>query len=181
MNNKVLKTAFLKHLKEHDLTVYFHKNNHYILIKGDDSSKIVAVELISTTKVDPLLHGSHNNNETAGIGRFKFTIPKWQDKINFYVFAFTNDLNTSEFVCVEDEVLRTRFQKKNRIPETGKKAELTLWLMPDRCVYDCTGIGEGEWYFISKGLGGRMADGTGMDYSGYLNNWNFTSLKQLHN
>lgn len=78
-----------------------------------------------------------------------------------------------EFVIVSDDVLRSRFQKLNRIPVTRKKAELTLWLMPDNTLFDTTKISiEGEWYYLSKGLGGRMADGGIIDYSKYLNNWN---------
>lgn len=174
MNNKLHKTAFFKHLKEHDLNVYFHRNDQYILIKGEDSSRIVSVKLICSTQINPVVHGSHNDNEIAGIGHFKFTIPKWEDHFNFYVLAFVNATKTdSEFVIVSDEVLRSRLTKLNRIPASGEKAELTLWLMPDRCVYDCTNISiEGEWYYLSKGIGGRMADNTERDYSGYLNDWN---------
>ena len=174
MNNKLHKTAFLKHLKEHDLSIYFHRNDHYILIKGGDSSRIASVKLICSTKIDQAVHGSHNGNEIASIGYFKFIIPKWEDHFNFYVLAFVNATKTdSEFVIVSDEVLRSRLTKLNRIPSSGKKAELTLWLMPDQCVYDCTNISvEGEWYYLSKGEGGRMADGSEMDYSEYLNNWN---------
>ena len=170
LTKKVYKNAFIQTLKANDLSIYFQKNNHFILIKGNDSSRIVAVELICSTKNNPEVHGSRNNNTINGIGHFNFTIPKWEDKINFYVFAFldTNERNI-EFVIVSDEVLRNRFQNQNRIPIGGKKAELTLWLIPNRNVYDATNISmEGEWYFLDGSglLGGEM------DYSSYLNNWN---------
>lgn len=172
MNNKLHKTAFLKALKEHDLSVYFHRNDHYILIKGGDSSRIVSVQLICSTKINPVVHGSSNGNEPESIGHFKFTIPKWEDHINFYVFAFVNfSKKDSEFIVVSDEVLRSRLTQRNRIPANGK-TEMTFWLMPDQCVFDCTNISiEGEWYYLSKGVGGRMADGTEWDYSKYLNDW----------
>lgn len=172
MNNKLHKTAFLNHLKEHDLSVYFYRNDHYILIKGEDSSRIASVKLICSTQINPVVHGSHNGNEISSIGHFKFTIPKWEDHYNFYVLAFVNATKTdSEFVIVSDEILRSRLTKLNRIPASGK-TEMTLWLMPDQCVYDCTNISvEGEWYYLSKGIGGRMADGTELDYSKYLSNW----------
>ena len=49
--------------------------------------------------------------------------------------------------------------------------------MPDRRVYDVTNFsgGESEWYWLSKGSGGRMADGEDMDYTGFLNNWKVLS------
>lgn len=173
MNNKLHRQAFLKAVKEHDLSVYFHRNDHYILTKGGDSSRIVSIQLICSTKINPVVHGSSNGNEIDSIGHFKFTIPKWEEHFNFYVFAFVNATKTdSEFVIVSDEVLRSRLDKLNRIPASGEKAELTLWLMPDHCVYDCTNISiEGEWYWHSKGVNGRMADNTEWDYSKHLNNW----------
>lgn len=169
LTKEVMKNAFIQALKENDLNIYFQKNNHFVLIKGNDRSKIVAVELICSTKIDFGLHGSRNNNTINGIGHFNFNIPKWEDKINYYAFAMLDTVEKKiEFVIVKDEVLRTRFQNQNRIPVSGKKAELTLWLMPNRRVTDATFISiEGEWYFIN----GNMAEDGEMDYSSYLNNW----------
>ena len=169
LTKEVFKNAFIQALKANDLSIYFQKKNHFILIHGNDSSRIVAVELVCSTKIDIEAHGSRNDNTINGIGHFNFTIPKWIDKINFYVFALldTSERNI-EFVIVSDEVLRNRFQNQNRIPIGGKKAELTLWLLPNRGVYDATNLSmEAEWYFIN----GKMAEGGEMDYSQGLNNW----------
>jgi len=170
LTKEVFKNALIQALKANDLNIYFQKNNHFVLIKGDDSSRIVAVELICSTMIDLKAHGSRNNNTINGIGHFNFNIPNWEDKINFYVFALLDTVvKNIEFVIVPDEVLRTRFQNQNRIPIGSKKTELTLWLMPNRRVYDATNISmEGEWYFIN----GRMIDGTERDYGQYLNQWN---------
>ena len=82
--------------------------------------------------------------------------------------------NEIEFVIVPDVELRNRFQNQNRIPTGAKKAELTLWLFPDRKVYDTTNLSMEYGYFsLSSGSGGRMADGGEMDYSGDLNNWGY--------
>lgn len=174
LTKKVYRSAFIEKLKENGLNVYFTKNGHFILIHGNDSSRIVSLELVCPTRIDPVLHGSHNNNVVDGIGNFKFVIPKWEEKINYYVFAFLNTTNRNiEFVLVPDAVLRTKFQNQNRIPAGGRKAELTLWLMGKK-VYDSTKLStsiEGEWYFMSSGSGGRMADGGEMDYTQWLNNW----------
>ena len=174
MYNKPIKSAFLKTLREHDLNVYFNRNNYFILIHGNDSSRIVCVELICSSKIIPEVHGSHNNNAITSMGHFKFTIPKWEDKITYYAFAFLNTENHNvEYAIIPDKVLRERFIKQKRIPDSTKKAELTLWLMPDNRVYDTTDLSmEGEWYLLSSGVNGRMADGTDWDYSEYLTNWN---------
>ncbi len=173
LTKKVFKTAFIEALKRNGLSVYFNWNDYFILNHDKDSSRIVSVELVCSSKIDIVLHGSHNNNKLDGIGHFKFTIPLWEDKTNFYVFTFPNTTNNEiEFVIVPDATLRSRFQNQNRIPSGLKKAELTLWLMPDRSIYNATNLSiEGEWYSISKGTGGRMADGTILDYTAYLNNW----------
>ena len=125
--------------------------------------------MICSNRIDPEVHGSRNNNTINGIGHFNFTIPNWEDKINFYVFALLDTTERNiEFVIISDEVLRNRFRNQNRIPFGGKKAELTLWLMPNKSVYDATNISmEGEWYFIND----NMAEGDEMDYSHGLNNW----------
>ena len=173
LTKKVYRSAFLEAITANGLTVYFNKNNHFIFIKGKDSSRIVSVEFVSSSRIDLDKYGSRNNNKVDGIGHFKFNIPKWVEKINYYVFALLNTTNHEiEFVIVPDETLRNRFQNQNRIPTGAKKAEITLWVFPDRKVYDTTGLSmEGENYFLSSGSGGRMADGGEMDYTEYFNDW----------
>jgi hypothetical protein len=44
--------------------------------------------------------------------------------------------------------------------------------MDDKFLYDCTGVGQQwEWYYLSRGLNGRMVDGSVWDYTEYLNDW----------
>ena len=75
-------------------------------------------------------------------------------------------------MIVPDAVIRNRFQKHIHTPTSSKKAELTLWLMPDSRVYDTTDLSmEGEWYLLSSGVNGRMADDSDLDYTEHLNNF----------
>jgi len=181
LTKQVYRSSFFEKLREFGLTVYSYRNNFFFLIKGNDSSRIVCVEFVSSARVKSEIHRSPNGNILNGIGRFKFTIPKWEEKVNYYIFAFLNTPNREiEYIIVPNAILRNRFQNQNRLPTGAQKAELTLWLMPDRKVYDTTDLSmEGEWYTLSKGTGGRMADGTEMDYSEFLNSWDIlnTSLK----
>jgi len=173
LTKQVYRSSFYEKLREFGLTVYSSRNNFFILIKGNDSSRIVCVEFVSSEMVKSEIHRSPNGNILSGIGRFKFTIPKWEEKVNYYIFAFLNTPNREiEYVIVPNAVLRNRFQNQNRMPEGAKKAELTLWMMPDKRVYETTCLSmEGEYRFLSSGSGGRMADGGDMDYTNYLNNW----------
>lgn len=169
---KAFKSAFIEALEKHGLTIYFNRNDHFVLANGKDSNRIISVKLVCSKKIDQSVHGSHNNNKLDGIGHFKFFIPKAEDQIDYIAFAFQNTIDQEiEFVIVPDAVLRNRFQNQNRNPTGAKKAEITLWLMAERFVYEAPFSIESEWFFLSSGTGGRMADGTDMDYSEFLNNW----------
>ena len=49
--------------------------------------------------------------------------------------------------------------------------------MPDCGLYETSKISiEGEWYMLSKGVNGRMADGESNDFTQYLNNWKGIAL-----
>ena len=53
-----------------------------------------------------------------------------------------------------------------------KGVEMVFWLMEDGHVNDTTNISpEGEWYFMSNGVNGRMATGSEIDYTTFLNCW----------
>ena len=173
LTKQVYRSSFFEKLRAFGLNIYSYRNNFFILIKGNDSSRIVCVEFVSSARVKSEIHHSPNGNILSGIGRFKFTIPKWEEKVNYYIFGYLNTPNREiEYVIVPNAVLHNRFQNQNRIPTGAQKAELTLWMMADRKVYDTTDLSmEGEWYTLSKGTGGRMADGGEMDYTNYLNNW----------
>lgn len=172
MNKNIFRIAFNKALKEHGLTVYFEWDNHFLFVRNGNSSKIVSVQLVGSTKINPLIHSSRYGMEIEAIGHFNFYIHKWTDKINYYIFAFYNISKGVQFVIIPENDLRARFQLQNRIPLKRKKVELKFWLMPDQCLYDTTNISvEEEWYYLSKGVNGRMTDGTYLDYVQYLNNW----------
>ena len=181
LTREVLRNAFIDKLKERNLKIQFEKNSSYILTNGDDRNRIIAVKLIYQGMFNKEGPGNHNGNLVNGIGHFLFTFPKWKDKFDFFVFAFLNIKDRAiEFVIVPNEDLRSRFLHQNRIFTGGKKSKLTLWLMADRRVFETTGLSmEEEYYFLSSGSGGRMADGGEMDYTGFLNSWDIlnTSLK----
>lgn len=54
---------------------------------------------------------------------------------------------------------------------------MVFWLMQDGSVYDTTNISvEAEWYFLSKGVNGRMVYGTDSAYTSFLNKWELLNL-----
>jgi len=168
---RLYKSAFRQALIENGFTANFEGDDELYMVHKCTDCKILSLQLIMSSDIDINIHGSHNNNKTDGIGVFRFNMPTGDQIPDYFIFAFENMVyGKAEFVIVKYPDLFQRLTNKNLIREN--KAELWLWLMPDRSVYDATDISiEGEWYNLNKGRGGRMADGEEMDYTQWLNNW----------
>ena len=137
----------------------------------------LTAQLILSLPVDNHFHGSKNGNDIQTIGLFKFKFPSSRRKPDIIVFVFNNESkNKAEFIIISlDEFIR-RFIKNHPGSKQQKNIEMVFWMMEEGSVYDTTNISdEAEWYFLSKGVNGRMADGTDIDYTSFLNNW--TKLK----
>jgi len=162
----VLKQAF----SQNNLILVSETGTTFNLIRSNNT-KIISTQLIISSTINIRRHGSHNGNTIDGIGVYKFILPTVDLKTDYFIMALENTVyGCAEFVIVGYDDLVERLKKRNRILEDN--VEVCLWLMPDRCVYDTTHISiEGEWYGISKGIGGRMFDETEMDYTLCLNNW----------
>jgi hypothetical protein len=172
LTKKVVKTALLEAINENGFSIVFERNNQLNLIRSGEESRIISTQLVISKEIDFNVHGSHNRNDLAGIGVFRFSSPTGTSKPDYYILALENKVTgRPEFIIVKYTELVDRLKKNNQL--TKNMAELWLWLMPDRCVYDSTNISlEAEWYWVSKGFGGRMSDGTEWDYTKNLNNWN---------
>ena len=170
---KYVKTEFENKLKELGFSYQCNTDGQYILCPCNESNSILNSHLILSEPVDSVIQGSRNNNKIQAIGLFTIRLSKEIKEQDFLTMAFqsTNNHNI-EFIIIPIIELKRRLSENNRIA-TGKKGiKLVFWLMPDNCLYDCTNLGiEAEWYFMSKGLNGRLADGTELDYTDYLNRW----------
>lgn len=136
-------------------------------------SREITVQLIVSEPIDELIHGSQNENEIQAIGYFRFVIPSEGKEPDFYILAFLNPSgNLVEFVIIPGAELKKRLINRELISVDNPEIEIVFWLMPDSCLYETTNVGaEGEWYYMSKGFNGRMADGTDWDYTEFLNHW----------
>lgn len=169
----ISKSTFKKALKQafynSGFTSAFERDLTFNLIRGTDT-RIISTQLLVSSKINSIKHGSHNGNETHGIGVFKFSLPPLELKPDYIIMAFENTVTgNAEFLVIEYNDLIQRLTQRNRAK--ANTTEVWFWLMPDRRVYETTNISiEGEWYYLSKGQG-RMADDSDMDYSKFLNNW----------
>jgi hypothetical protein len=169
-----IKTEFENKLKELGFSYQCNTDGIYILYENNNTDHIVHTQLILSEPIDKVIHGSQNNNKIQALGFFKFQLPPIENETDLIIFAFQNISNPCfEFIIIPSKELRRRLVERDQISTDNQEVEIVFWLMPDNHLYETTHIGvEAEWYFLSKGVNGRMADGTDWDYSEYLNNWN---------
>jgi hypothetical protein len=168
-----MKAEFEKKLYELGLSYQINPEGSYILSLINDVERTITVRLIFSELVNPLIYGSHNNNEVESIGLFKFKLNPAQSKSDFIIFDFRNSIKQqTEFVIIPTDELNKRLTKEDRTCIGNYTHKIVFWLMPDGFIYNCTDIGiEGEWYFMSKGINGRLADRSDWNYTFFLNNW----------
>ena len=173
-----IKTEFEKKLKDLGFSYQCNTDGFYILSQNNDTDSIINAQLILSEPIDEVIHGSRNNNKIQAIGCFKLRLPIENITPEFLILAFQNiSKHSVEFIIIPTKELKRRLVGSNRISTDNQEVEIVFWLMVDdnndNRLYDCTHIGiEWEWYYLSLGKNGRMADKTDMDFTEYLNNWN---------
>lgn len=170
---KILKKAFEKKIIELGFSFNSSHDGFYILYNENSINHSINVQLIESISPNKQIHGSKNENEIQVIGLFKFKQIATEPKPDFFILGFQNPIKKqSEYIIITQEELKKRFLNKNLRYSLGKKVEIVFWIMQDGSIYETTHISpEGVWYYLSKGIEGRMADGTDMDYTMFLNSW----------
>jgi hypothetical protein len=168
-----MKEEFETKLIELGISFQVKPDNFYILSTINGVERKITVRLICSKLVNPLKYGSNNGNEIESIGLFKLQFNPWRNESDFITFAFLNSIKHQiEYIIVPTELLKHRLINGTRIRSENHLFIIVFWLMPDGFVYNCSDIGiEGEWYYLSKGVNGRMADDTELDYTSFLNKW----------
>lgn len=150
-----------------------YPDGYYNLCHGNDVRHSIKVQFVCSEPVSDAIHGSHNGNQITAIIVFRFRLSLSGKEPDFFIFGFQNKTNQGlGHVIIPYNELKRRVNKRTQFKKGIKKFQIIFWLMPDNYLYDCTNLStEGEWYFLSKSLDGRMSDGTDMDYSKFLNDW----------
>lgn len=133
----------------------------------------LTVRLVESKPPITKIHGSKNGNKIQAIGLFKFKRIKTAPKPDFSVFTFRNPRkNLPKYLIIPEGELERRMINVNSDYSHDKMIKMVFWLMKDGSIYNTTNISiEGEWYFMSQGTNGRMADGTDWDFTCFLNGW----------
>ena len=168
-----MQIEFENKLTELGWSYSIHHDDFYTISSKKGGANNIVVRLISTLPINKQVHCSKNGTEVQAIGRFKFKLQSSRLEPDILSFAFHNTVkNRVEFLIIPlHEFLRRRVNMNPRSARS-KMVMMTIWLFEDGQVYDTSNLSpEGEWYFLSKGLNGRMANGSEIDYCEHLNNW----------
>ena len=164
-----MKSIFEKELTKQGFLFQETSDGYYKITQKNRIVQPISIQLIISKPINLLFHGSQN--ELDGIGYFHFTLNSEHNQ-DYFVFAFKHLRNVlTQYMIIPTEELRKRLMKNLIRYRSGEHLELRLWLMNDH-LYDTTDLSlEGEWFYLSKGRGGRMIDHTIWNYSEFLNNW----------
>jgi hypothetical protein len=166
-------SVFEKKLCELGLSYQVYPDDYYLLRHNNDTSRTVKVKLICSDQADESEYGSRNGNIIESIGVFKFKLSTTETYPDFFILGFESiSSQRIDFVIISTAELKRRFIKKNRISKANHKISIVFWLMDVRFLFDCTDVGvEWEWFYLSRGVSGRMVDDTEWDFTEFLNGW----------
>jgi len=163
-----------RYLVDNDISIVFENEGFLELSHPSMPDVIITAQFVTLSPVDINIHGSSNNTPIDTIARFEVPDIEKKSSPNFYIFPIHNTKRGKlNFAVVPSRKLIEKARHMFETEITKPPFELVFWLMPDDCLYDCTNISfEGEWFFLSKGINGRMADEhTDWNYNPFLNNW----------
>lgn len=169
----LIQIQFEKKLIELGLSYRRNGDDFYSISSHNGVGNHIKVLLVSSLPPVINIHGSKNGIDVQAIGLFKFKFPLFGNEPDLFILALQNLIKPQfEFLIIPKDELLSRLTGKNPWYVRNQRMEMVYWLLQDGFVYDATNISaEGEWYFLSKGVNGRMADDTERDYSKFLNNW----------
>ncbi len=168
-STKAIKSAIHKSLTENEFVITFEGNDGYYLIQNNNSFRTFSMQLVLTNSV-AVKRQSKESNEIS-MNYFKLNIPIGQEYPVFFLMALENaGADYPEFIIIPSSKL------SEKLFDLGiawkRKVELCFLVYPDGKVFDTTSLsGEGRWYLLSKGLDGRLADGSIYDFSEWVNYW----------
>jgi len=166
-----MKSEFETELSKQGFVYQETSDGYYNITPRNRIVQPISVELVISRPINEIIHDSQNGNELDGIGYFLFSLTS-EHLPDYFIFAFRHLRNKSaQFMIIQTKELVRRLQKNMIRYRGGKNLELRLWLM-DRHLYDTTNFSvESEWYYLSRGRGGRMIDSTIWNYTCFWNNW----------
>lgn len=168
---KLIKNAFQQAIIQNGFNIIFEGigDSYLIRINADSKSCLIQLVISSTVCVN---RQCYEGNEIYGMSFYKFKIPVGKEYPNFYVLAQENAVTgQAEFMIIPSTTLSEHLFDMGQARKS--RVELCFLSYPDGKKFEISNLsGEGRWYLLRQGTGGRMIDGTFRDFSRFLNNWN---------
>lgn len=152
---------------------YSHQHGGFYVLYDKIKNYFLTVRLMISQQPRSLIYGSKNGIDIQSIGLFRLKQSLFDQGPEFYIFMFQNSNNQRiDHIIIPNNELMKRLSKESFVTEHPKSIRLVFWLMPENSIFNVSEISpEGEWFHLSKGVGGRMAEGTDIDFTRFLNNW----------
>jgi hypothetical protein len=173
-----MEKEFEKNLISEGYTFRKYQRGYYEVYNRHRIQPCIRVQLIPSKPINKMIHGSQNGLEIQGIGIFHINIEDSLFDPEVIALSFQNTITIGyEYMIIPTKELLRRLKKNMIRYRGGEHIELRLWLM-DGGVYNCSSMSlESEWFYLSKGRGGRMIDSTIWNFTGFWNNWVLGSLE----
>ena len=170
LSTKTIKSAIHKALSEKGFIITFEGTDGYYLIQNNNDNKTISLQLVNSTTVE-INRQSNKSNEIYSVNYFKLHVPIGEPYPDYFIMALQNSVvDRPEFIIIPSVTLNEKLFDMGL--SWKRKVSLSFLVYPDGKVFNITDISfEGRWYLLSKGTGGRMADGSVFDYTEWLNNW----------
>jgi len=166
-------TDFEKELLKLGLYCEPIEGNTFIIKTSKGNTNPIRALCIGSDEVDEKTYGSRNGNLIQGIGLFKLSSLFELNENDVIILIFNNIFKqTNEYIIIPKGDLRKKIESYRGHISRRKSIILLFWLMPEDSLYEVEGLSfEGEWFFLSKGKNGRLADRTEWCFKIYHNNW----------
>lgn len=175
ITRKLFKNALEQAINENGFTIVFEGNDEYYIIQKDVESESISMQLILPSKVE-ISKKNSDGKEIYSLNNFNLNLSMGNTTIggsrpDYDILAIENADGCPYFIVISSRVLSRKLYDLGLTKKS--KVELHFLSCTDGKIFFINDVGqEGKWSLLSKGVNGRMIDGTERDYSKCLNNWN---------
>lgn len=175
ITRKLFKNALEYAINENGFTILFEGDDDYYILQKNVESEAISMQLILPNKVE-ISKKNNDGKELNSLNIFNLNLTIGATTIDgsrpdYDILAIENSDGCTDFIVISSRVLSRKLYDL----ELTKKNKVELYFLsyPDGKIFFINDVGqEGKWYLLSKGVNGRMIDGTERDFSKYLNQWN---------
>jgi hypothetical protein len=164
---------FERKIQELGFSIVSSWGGFYTLSSKNNREYFIKVQLFLSRSSLILPDGGRNERITRILSYFKTQGFETGENPDAVIISFRNLQNKKiEYLIIPCDDFKGRLARIIENSSRDKSINIIFWLMEDGSIFNVTDISpEGKWFYQSKGKNGRMADGTDLDYTTFLNDW----------